>query len=89
MVKFNSGYALYGIALCFTGLNLFIQVLPISTADYLIAHLSLNNTQVINISSIFLICYAIMQIPGGLIFDKFGLKIILPLGLLLTTLGSR
>ena len=87
-MKINSGYALYFVALCFTALNLFLQVLPINTSEYFVKTLHLSATEVISLSSVFFIFYAAMQIPGGLIFDKFGIKVILPLGLFLTMLGS-
>lgn len=86
--RINSGYALYIIALFFTALNLFLQVLPMNTSEYFQEHLSLTANQVVSLTSIFFIFYSGMQIPAGLIFDKYGLKVILPLALFLTLVGS-
>lgn len=88
MKNLKASYVLYAVALGFTALNLFLQVLPINTSNYFEQHLGLSAGEIINLNSIFFIFYALMQIPGGIIFDKFGLKIILPLALFLTLSGS-
>ncbi|MCX8514599.1 MAG: MFS transporter [Burkholderiales bacterium] len=87
-MKPKNGLILYLIALCFTALCLFIQVLPINTAEHFQRILALSPNQVIKLTSVFFIFYSILQIPGGIIFDRFGIKIILPAALLLTTIGS-
>jgi MFS family permease len=87
-MKKKNGLILYLITLCFTALCLFIQVLPINTAEHFEQIMSLNSTEVIKLTSVFFIFYALLQIPGGIIFDRFGIRIILPVALILTTIGS-
>ena len=81
-------YSLYFIALIFAGLSFFLQVLPVNTASHFEHTLSLSPARVITLASMYLIAYAIMQIPIGIIFDRFGIKWVLPVGLFLTGLGS-
>ena len=88
MSKSKVVYPLYFIALVFAGLSFFLQVLPVNTAEHFQQTLSLSPAKVIQLTSLYLIAYAIMQIPIGIIFDKFGVKWVLPFGLFLTGLGS-
>ncbi len=82
------GYKLYVLALLFALLSFFFQVVPINTSDYFEATLGLSQNQVVNLTSLYFISYAALQIPGGVFFDKFGLKLVLPISIAITTLGA-
>ncbi len=82
------GYKLYILALLFASLSFFFQVVPINTSDYFEATLGISQSRVVNLTSLYFISYAALQIPGGIFFDKFGLKIVLPISIAITTLGS-
>ena len=78
---------IYMIALIFTALSIFIQILPLGTSTYFEKSLFLDSTTFVYLTSAFFITYSIMQIPGGIFFDRYGIKIILPLFLCITSLG--
>ncbi len=82
------GYKLYILALLFASLAFFFQIVPINTSDYFEVALGLSQSQIVNLTSLYFISYAVLQIPGGIFFDKFGLKIVLPISILITTLGT-
>jgi MFS family permease len=82
------GYKLYILALLFASLAFFFQVVPINTSDYFEANLGISQSQVVNLTSLYFISYAALQIPGGIFFDKFGLKMVLPISIAITTLGT-
>ena len=82
------GYKLYILAMLFASLAIFFQVLPINTSDHFEATLGISQSQVVNLTSLYFISYAALQIPGGIFFDKFGLKMVLPISIAITTLGT-
>ena len=84
--KYTS-YSLYFIALLFAALAVFMQLLPLATTEHLEHSLALNTTQIVNLTSLFFVSYAIMQIPGGVLLDKLGIKYVLPTGIFLTIIG--
>lgn len=81
------GYKLYIVALLFASLAMFFQVLPLDTSVHFQESLGLDASSVVNLTSLYFISYAALQIPGGVLFDKYGLKYVLPLSILLMTLG--
>jgi MFS family permease len=81
------GYKLYILALLFASLAIFCQVLPLNTSEYFQQHLGLSSSNVVNLTSLYFITYAMMQIPGGILFDKYGLKYVLPLSIAIATVG--
>ena len=85
---FNKKYGLFGVALMFASLSVFLQVSPASTSGYIEQTLLLKQDEIVNISGLYFLVYAILQIPNGIAFDKYGLKYFLPLGLFLTVVGS-
>lgn len=82
-----TSYSLYSIALLFAALSIFLQLLPLSTSQHFEDTLSLSTTGVVNLTSLFFVTYAIMQIPGGILLDKYGVRYILPIGLFSTIIG--
>ena len=82
------GSLIYFITLSFTALALFLQVFPLTTEVHFEQLFNVSSSKVIDITSSFFIIYAFMQIPNGILFDRFGVKLILPLGLILTIVGQ-
>lgn len=80
-------YALYFIAVLFAALAIFLQVIAISTESYLTAHLAISSKRFVELTSIFLIVYSALQIPDGILFDKFGVRLMLPISIFLTFIG--
>ena len=83
----NVGYQLFCLAIVFAALSIFFQMLPLNTADHFQESLGIPINQVINLTSLYFITYAIMQVPGGILLDKFGLKYVLPFAIFITTIG--
>ncbi len=64
---------------------------PLSTAilqPYLIDEFSINAIEVTSIASMYFYCYLFMQIPTGLLVDKYGVRIVSSIGLLCAGFGS-
>jgi MFS family permease len=80
------GLKIYIIAILFSSLSIFIQSIPITTADNFESALLLSHSKFVYLTSLFFIPYSIMQLPGGILFDKYGLKYILPSAIFITTL---
>jgi MFS family permease len=81
------GLKIYITAILFSSLSIFIQAIPITTAPNFESALSLSHTKFVYLTSLFFIPYSIMQLPGGILFDKYGLKYILPSAIFLTSIG--
>ncbi len=81
------GIKLYIIGVLFATLCIFLQILPIETSRHFQTILAVNSAQFVNYSSLFFILYALMQIPGGMLFDKYGVKYVLPISLFITIIG--
>jgi len=84
----NKKYALFGVVLMFTALSVFLQVSPASTSSYIEKSLFLNQDDIVKISGLYFLVYAVLQIPNGIAFDRYGLKYLLPLGIILTMVGN-
>ena len=69
------GYELYIITLLFTVLSVFLQSIPIETAEHFKLLLQIDSTQFVNLGALFFTTYSLMQIPGGMLFDKYGLRL--------------
>lgn len=83
-----SGVMLYIIAITFAALAIFLQVVPIETASHFESKFVINSSKFVYLSSLFFIPYSFMQLPGGILFDKYGLKYILPACILITLVGA-
>ncbi len=81
------GYELYIITLLFTILSVFLQSIPIETAEHFKLLLHIDSTQFVNLGALFFTTYSLMQIPGGMLFDKYGLRVLLPSFILITVLS--
>lgn len=82
-----SKYALYFTTLVFTVLAFFLQVAPSVESVHIQATLKISAIEAADISGIFLIVYGIMQIPNGMILDRYGIRV-LPLFALLALSGA-
>src|SRR6185437_9192489 len=81
------GIKIFIVTIMFTALSLFLQVLPLSTAPYFEKTLFLHSSTFIYLTSVFFISYSIMQVPGGIFLDKYGIRKILPIFIGLTSIG--
>lgn len=57
-------------------------------SSFLVTDLNATATQISNIASVTFYSYALMQIPAGLLLDRYGYQIISALGILITGIGS-
>ena len=80
-------YILYITALIFTCLTFFFQVSPVVASSYIHQALGLNDVEISRITSLFLLVYGVMQIPNGLLINRFGLRL-LPIYVSITFIGS-
>lgn len=85
--KSNSIRQIYLITLIFTCFTFFQQTLPISAVDHFQLNFGIKVSDFIYATSLFFISYALMQLPGGIILDRYGVKYVLPLSISITTLG--
>ncbi len=83
-----TGVMLYVIAITFAALTIFLQVVPIETASYFQSKFVISSSKFVYLSSLFFIPYSFMQLPGGMLFDKYGLKYILPVCIGVTLIGT-
>jgi sugar phosphate permease len=69
-------------------LVLFLRMSTAVISDNLSKELGFSSIQISNIASFTLYAYALMQIPAGLIIDKFGARKISSLGMIISGIGS-
>lgn len=88
MINVKKSIFIFCIACAFTLLSVFLQVAPSATSGYIEQTFSISSPQVVNLSALYFLAYAILQIPNGIFLDKFGFNKVLPIGLLITIIGS-
>lgn len=92
MVKSNSyspkAILIWLIGIVFFFYEFFLRVLPATLSKVIIPDLSITNEQFALIGSAYYITYAIMQVPAGLLLDKYSIRPILSLACLLCSLGT-
>ncbi len=69
-------------------LNIFHSLTTAILQPYLMNEFNLSSTSVTNIGSMFFYSYLVMQIPTGILADKYGVKIVSGVGLLVASLGA-
>lgn len=81
-------HLLFILAIAFTIIAMFYQISPTIDNIYIekITHISESN--LMTISSFYFLSYAIMQIPNGILIDKFGVSKVLISGITCTILGG-
>ena len=88
MKKINvTGIVCYILATLFLGYEMALQVSPAVMAEELMQDIGLNARNLSFISIAYFGAYAAMQIPAGIILDKFSVKIAMTLSTVLCTLG--
>jgi MFS family permease len=80
-------YMLYTITLVFTILAFFLQVAPSVESTHIQAALDITIIEFADISGIYLIIYGLMQIPNGILLDRYGVRI-LPIFIVIAFFGS-
>ncbi|MCX7117024.1 MAG: MFS transporter [Legionellales bacterium] len=86
-IKKSPGVSLYVISILFTCFAFFQQTLPINASDHFQMDFGISAQSFVYVSSLFFISYALMQLPGGLLLDRYGIPSVLPLGIAFATLG--
>lgn len=69
-------------------LVLFLRMSTAVISDNLSNELGFNSVQISNIASMALYAYAIMQIPSGLLIDKYGPRVVSSVGIIIASAGS-
>ena len=64
-----------------------MQAVPLTTSDHFHIVLNLSTDKIANLSALFFVPYALMQIPNGIMLDCSGIKKILPISLFITLIG--
>ena len=77
----------YILATLFLGYEMALQVSPAVMVNELMKEIGLNAHSLSLISAAYFCAYASMQIPAGVLFDRFSAKIILTLAVAVCTLG--
>lgn len=76
----KKAWLIWGVATIFAGFQLFIGVLLGATAKELSIQLSIKTADVSGISALYFLVYGLMQIPAGIIIDRYSIKKILSIG---------
>ncbi len=85
--QYSIGIKIYIITLLFTALSIFLQLVPLDTSNHFQEGLLISSCDFIYLSSLFFVSYSIMQLPGGLLLDKYGIKYILPISITITLIS--
>ena len=78
----------FSLAVIFCGISIFLQVAPISTASHYTNLFHISTTELAKYTSLFFLTYALLQIPVGLLLDRFGVRLLLPIGLFITLIST-
>jgi MFS family permease len=81
-------YSMWFCAACFYGFQFILRVSPGIIANDLKTTLMIDACVLGTIISFYYTCYSLMQVPTGLILDRFGVRIPLSIACLLCSLGS-
>jgi MFS family permease len=87
MHKWISAITCYSIATLFLGYEMGLQVSPAVMVNELIRDVGLNASSLSIISAAYFCAYAGMQIPAGMLFDRFNAKRLLSVSSAICTLG--
>ncbi|MBT4885127.1 MAG: MFS transporter [Legionellales bacterium] len=87
MQKNISAVLCYAVATLFLGYEMGLQVSPAVMVNELIQDIGLNASSLSLISAAYFCAYAGMQIPAGIMFDKFNAKTLLTIASAICTLG--
>lgn len=80
MIKFlRTPILMWGVATIFYAFEIMLKSSMGSVSEVFSLQLSLNNTQLASLSSAFYFTYIILQIPAGILIDRYGVKKTLPI----------
>ena len=78
-------YAIVAIFLCY---EMALQTSPSVMVDYLMRDLHINAVQLGFMAGCYFCTYTLMQIPAGLLFDRFQVRYLLPVAILVCSTGA-
>ena len=81
-------YSSWLIISCFYAYQYVLRAMPSAIGPELILKFQLTSTEFSYFNSVYYIGYTAMQIPFGILIDKFGSKIVITISILLTVLGT-
>lgn len=81
-------YIIVGLAACFYFYEFFLQVSPSVLANKFMHEFHINATRYGFMSSSYFITYTIMQIPGGLLYDRYGARKVITCAMFLCAFGA-
>lgn len=81
-------WSVWGIITFSFILVLFLRMSTAVVSDNLAKELGFNSIQISNIASFCLYSYALMQIPAGILIDKYGARKISSIGIITASIGS-
>ena len=82
------GYIVFFLAASFYFYEYFLQISPSVLTHDLMRDLSINAATLGTISAFYYYTYTAFQIPAGLLYDKFGARIVLTIVILICSLGA-
>jgi len=85
---YTSGWVLWAVAALYYGYEFIHRVAPSVLTGYLREAFSINDHQLATVGAMYFYAYAAMQLPAGIIIDRFGVKRVLVLASLILTVGS-
>lgn len=92
MNKVNESFHIYGIivwiiAILFYFYEFFLRVMPATISTNIIIDLNISLSQFAMISSAYYITYSAMQIPVGILIDRFGVRLLASVACIFCTVG--
>ncbi|MFN7039054.1 MAG: MFS transporter [Alphaproteobacteria bacterium] len=88
MITRKHAWAMWFIASIFYAYQYILRVMPNIMIDEIIAKYQIDVTTFGQLSGIYYIGYALVHLPLGILFDKYGPKNILPIFIMLTVIGT-
>lgn len=82
------GIICYTLACAFLAYEMGLQVAPSIMTDSLMQRFNITAAGLGMLASAYFYSYTLMQIPAGIIFDRFNVKLVLPINILICVLGS-
>ncbi|MDD3266137.1 MAG: MFS transporter [Burkholderiales bacterium] len=88
MFSMNRRIIIFVIVCTFSFMHAFMQSLPITTSFYFEKLFNINSNEVLNLYSLYLIACILMQIPIGILFARYGIRIVIIVSLCIAIFGS-
>jgi len=81
-------WLMWSLIVIFYFYQYFLRVCPVSLTEELISYFHIDASELGSFSSYYFFIYAFLQIPVGILIDRFGSKLVLPLACLTCGVGS-